>query len=57
MEELIKVLTMIKEECGKRPCGCDGCLFYDDVECMIEYTPCNWNIENIKQALAKMKEV
>ena len=56
MEKLIEILTMIKDECIKRPCNCNGCPFYDDVECMIENTPCMWDVENIEQALARMEK-
>ena len=56
MEELIKALTMIKSECDKRTVVCGNCPLNKDFECLFEIMPCCWDIEDMEQALAKMKE-
>lgn len=55
MEKLIEVLTMMKEECDKQPRSCRSCLFWIDRECLFDDAPCNWDIEVIKQALARLE--
>ena len=54
----IETFKVAKEQCEIHPYFCKGCEFYDydEFECMIESIPCNWNIEKIEQALAKMKD-
>lgn len=56
MEKLIEILTKVKNNCDKRTISCGNCPLNKDFECLFEVTPCCWDIEDIKQALAKMKE-
>lgn len=56
MDKLVEALMMIKDECEKHPYSCSNCLFDVDDMCIIETIPCDWDIEKIKQGIAKAGE-
>ena len=55
MEELIRALTTIKEECWKHN-SCFGCPLWVSRECINEWNPCDWDIGEIEKALAEMEK-
>ncbi len=53
----IEVFKTVKEECDKHAYGCSDCVFQNrHGECVVDYIPCNWDIEEIKKALAEMEK-
>lgn len=52
----IEVFKAVMEECDKHPIHCTNCLFFDELECVVECLPSQWDVEKIEQALAEMEK-